>query len=177
MKKIFLITTLLLVSVLSVSCKTETLQGYLIEKQDDSKFITFDFSTNILPIQLNEKASEEDKKTINSVKKVNIVFLPKNKASEIEIQKEKATIQAILKTSTYKKLISFKKKGINFNAYYTGEADAIDEMIISGYGKEFGVGVARMLGEKMNPSSFMRMMQSGSFKLDSSVFKKIKDLQ
>ena len=51
-------------------------------------------------------------------------------------------------------------KGMKMNIYYTGISDAIDEVIAFGYSKEAGVGVARILGENMNPSKIMEMMQN-----------------
>ena len=53
-----------------------------------------------------------------------------------------------------------KAKGMNVKVYYTGDTDAIDEVIAFGYNKEAGVGVARLLGENMNPAKIIEMMNS-----------------
>ena len=44
--------------------------------------------------------------------------------------------------------------------YFTGEDDAIDELIVYGYDDSKGLGVARVLGEDMNPAEIMEMMKS-----------------
>lgn len=47
---------------------------------------------------------------------------------------------------------------MNVKVYYTGDTDAIDEIIAFGYSKKVGVGVARLLGENMNPAKIIEMM-------------------
>ena len=53
-----------------------------------------------------------------------------------------------------------KAKGMNVKVYYTGDTDSLDEVIAFGYSKEAGVGVARLLGENMNPAKVIEMMNS-----------------
>ena len=50
-------------------------------------------------------------------------------------------------------------EGMNVNLYYTGKTDSIDELILFGYSKEVGVGIARVLGEDMNLGNIMKMME------------------
>ena len=56
--------------------------------------------------------------------------------------------------------MTMKTKGMNVKIYYTGDTDSIDEVIAFGYNKEAGVGVARLLGENMNPAKVIEMMNS-----------------
>ena len=49
---------------------------------------------------------------------------------------------------------------MNIKVYYTGNTDAINEVIAFGYGDKNGVGVARLLGENMNPAKIIEMMNS-----------------
>jgi hypothetical protein len=51
-------------------------------------------------------------------------------------------------------------QGIKMSIYFTGSADAIDEVIAFGYAKDKGVGVARILGENMDPSKIIDMMNN-----------------
>ena len=46
------------------------------------------------------------------------------------------------------------------NIYFTGSSDAIDEVIAFGYAKDKGVGVARILGENMDPSKIIDMLNN-----------------
>ena len=64
--------------------------------------------------------------------------------------------------------MSMKAKGMNVKVYYSGNTESIDEVIAFGYGKEAGVGVARLLGENMNPAKIIEMMNSINVDADSS---------
>tara|TARA_R110002049_G_scaffold107938_7_gene255807 strand:- start:2814 stop:3035 length:222 start_codon:yes stop_codon:yes gene_type:complete len=64
-----------------------------------------------------------------------------------------------------------KAKGMNVKIYYSGDTDSVDEIIAFGYGAEQGVGIARLLGENMNPSKIMETLSSMNFDEDSSSLK------
>ncbi|WP_347174899.1 DUF4252 domain-containing protein [Polaribacter uvawellassae] len=161
MKKI---TTLLVAFILAfsfTSCNEESLQSYLVKSQDKSGFITFDVPASILQIK-SDDVSEETKETLKSIKKVNVVAMPfKDNATEVEA--ERAQLDKILKGKDYKSIMRFTEKNMKVSLYYTGEADAIDELIAFGYGAKQGVGVARILGDNMNPSNIMKMMSEVKF--------------
>lgn len=95
------------------------------------------------------------------------------KNNEAEVLAEKAQLEKILKGSEYKSLMRFTEKNIKISLYYSGEGDAIDEVIAFGYGSEQGVGVARILGDNMDPSKIMKMMNDVKFDSDglSGLFK------
>ncbi|WP_275316792.1 DUF4252 domain-containing protein [Tenacibaculum bernardetii] len=173
MKKLF-IYSLLAISFVTVSCKKEaSLQSYLVDSQDKKGFITLDVPASILQLSM-DKASEEDKKAFESIRKVNLTGLPYKDADEATYEEEKDKLKEILKGSDYKKLINFKKDGMHATIYYSGETDAVDEIIAFGYGKEMGVGIARILGDNMNPGKIMQMMQKAKVDggdLDLSKFK------
>lgn len=174
MKKIFVLAIALLTITLT-SCKKETLQTYLVETQEKKNFTTFDFSTSILPISLVE-ASIEDKNALASVRKVNIAFLQKKKATETELNAEKTKLQAILKNTDYKVLMKFNDKKSKATIYYTGKTDAIDELIVFGFSEEVGVGVARLLGDNMNPASILKMLKKADVSKKDDDFKKLKEI-
>lgn len=60
-----------------------------------------------------------------------------------------------------------KVKGMNVNMYYSGDTENIDEVIAFGYGENTGVGVARLLGEKMNPVKIIETFSSTNFNDDN----------
>ncbi|WP_422091107.1 DUF4252 domain-containing protein [Tenacibaculum ovolyticum] len=175
MKKIF-IYSLLLVAFVNVSCKNKaSLQGYLVDSQDKKGFITLDIPASVLQLS-TDKVSEEDKKAFESIRKVNITGLPYKDTDEATYNTEKDKLKEILKKSDYKKLINFKKDGMHATIYYSGEADAINEIIAFGYGKEMGVGIARILGDNMNPGKIMEMMKKSKVNegdLDLGKFKSL----
>lgn len=158
-KKAYILTVLMAV-VLFTSCKKEqSLQGYLIETQEKEQFFRLDLSASLLSSYIQDNVSAEEKEAFNSIKKINIAFLPQNKASEIEIKSEVKKIKEVMKNTDYKPLMKVNDKRGKGTIYYSGEADAIKEVIAVVYMKEFGVGVARILGDKMNPVKMMEMLQ------------------
>ncbi len=175
MKKLF-IYSLLLVAFVTVSCKNEaSLQSYLVDSQDKKGFITLDVPASVLQLSM-DKASEEDKKAFESIRKVNIAGLPYKDTDETTYELEKDKLKTILKGSDYKKLINFKKDGMHAAIYYSGKADAIDEIIAFGYGKKMGVGIARIIGDNMNPGKIMEMMNKAKVdggNLDLGQFKSL----
>lgn len=160
MKKTTKILSLLLLVLMITSCKNEkSLQGYLVESQEKNGFITVDIPTSFLQLK-SDGVSEEVKATLKSIRKVNLVALP-IKGNEAAYEVEKTTLKNIFTDNKdYKTLMSMKAKGMNVNLYYTGDTDSIDEVIAFGYGKEAGVGVARLLGDNMNPAKIIELMNN-----------------
>ncbi|MDG2195260.1 MAG: DUF4252 domain-containing protein [Polaribacter sp.] len=157
--KILLASIALILSV--TSCTNESLQSYLVKSQEKSGFVTFDIPANILQLK-SDTASDATKKALNSLKKINIVALPfKDNAAELEA--ERAKISSILKKSEYKSLMRFTEKNMKIRLYYTGSENAIDEIIAFGYGATQGVGIARIIGEDINPSEIVKMMRDVKF--------------
>jgi hypothetical protein len=164
MKKITTIVSLFALILFASSCKNEkSLQGYLVESQDKSGFITVDIPTSFLQLS-SEDVSEDVKKTLESIRKVNLVALP-YKGNEAAFETEKSRLKNIFTNKEYINLMSMKNKGMKMTLYYTGSSESIDEVIAFGYGKDAGVGVARLLGDDMNPAKIIKMMEN--IKIDS----------
>ena len=160
MKKITTVISFLVFALLMSSCnKDQSLQSYLVESQDKRGFMTVDIPLSFIKLKSTD-VSEDIQKTFESIKKVNLVALPyQNNEEAYEVEK-KAITKILRNSDTYKSLMRMDVKGMKMNIYYTGSSDAIDEVIAFGYSKEAGVGVARILGENMNPSKIMEMMQN-----------------
>jgi hypothetical protein len=121
--------------------------------------MTVDIPLSFIKLKSTD-VSEDIQKTFESIKKVNLVALPyQNNEEAYEVEK-KAITKILRNSDTYKSLMRMDVKGMKMNIYYTGSSDAIDEVIAFGYSKEAGVGVARILGENMNLSKIMEMMQN-----------------
>ena len=158
MKKITTVLVVFVAALMFSSCSNkQSLQEYLVASQEKEGFMSFDLPVNFFQPKSDE-VSQEVLETIKSIRKINVVALPyKNNEEAYEI--EKNTIKEILKdTDTYKSLMTMKMQGANVKLYYTGNPEAIDEVIAFGYAKDMGVGIARILGENMNPSMIIKMM-------------------
>ena len=156
MKKAVIILSVL---AIFVSCNQQkTIQTYIVEKQDKPGFMSVDLPMSL--IQLNtDKAPLEVKEAYGSIKKVNVLGLPylnNNEAYEIE----KKTLLSILNNSTlYKNLMKMDMNGMSVSIYYNGDANDINEVIVFGYSKKIGVGVARVIGNHMNPTKITQMAE------------------
>ena len=156
MKKAVIILSVL---AIFVSCNQQkTIQTYIVEKQDKPGFMSVDLPMSL--IQLNsDKVPLDVKDGYESIKKVNVLGLPylnNNEAYEIE----KKAISLILNNSTlYKKLMKMDMNGMRVSIYYNGDANDINEVIVFGYSKKIGVGVARVIGNHMNPTKITQMAE------------------
>ena len=156
MKKAVIILTVL---ALFISCNQQkTIQTYIVENQDKPGFMSVDLPMSL--IQLNsDKVPLDVKDGYESIKKVNVLGLPylnNNEAYEIE----KKAISLILNNSTlYKNLMKMDMNGMSVSIYYNGDANDINEVIVFGYSKKIGVGVARVIGNHMNPIKITQMAE------------------
>ena len=156
MKKAVIILSVL---AIFISCNQQkTIQTYIVEKQDKPGFMSVDLPMSL--IQLNsDKVPLDVKDGYESIKKVNVLGLPylnNNEAYEIE----KKAISLILNNSTlYKKLMKMDMNGMSVSIYYNGDANDINEVIVFGYSKKIGVGVARVIGNHMNPTKITQMAE------------------
>lgn len=162
--------TAIILSIISIfiSCdKQKTIQTYIVENQDKPGFMSVDLPMSL--IQLNrEKVPNDVKDAYKSIKKVNVLGLPYlNNNKEYEIEKE--ALSLILNNSTlYKKLMKMDMGGMRASVYYNGNANDINEVIVFGYSKKIGVGVARVIGKSMNPSKIIQM--ANYLKIDPGQF-------
>ncbi len=159
MKKILIFPVLSILFIITSCKRKESLQSYLIDTQEDSNFMRLDFSTSMLGSFL-ENTTEEDQNTFQTIEKLNLAFLPMNKATEEEFNTETKKIKGILKDSEYKSLFRVNDKRGKATIYYSGNPEKIDEFVAVVYAKEFGFGVARVLGDEMNPVKIMQMIQN-----------------
>lgn len=174
MKKIFILAVIC-ISSLMTSCKKESLQNYLIESGENTDYTRLDFSTSMLTSFL-ENTSEENQKTFQTIKKLNIAFLPINKATEEEFDIERKKLKGIMKNTDYKALFRANDKRGKATVYYSGKTDAIKEIVAVVYAKDFGFGVARVLGEDMNPAAIINMVQNFKTNKGGKDLEKIKDI-
>ncbi|MBL4642027.1 MAG: DUF4252 domain-containing protein [Flavobacteriaceae bacterium] len=175
MKKI---TTLIVAFVLAfsfTSCTEDSLQSYLVESQEKAGFLTFDIPASLLQLKTDD-VSAETKATLKTLNKINIVALPSNADNSAVVEAEKAQLDKIFKGAAYKSLMRFSHEDIKIQLYYTGNGDEIDEVIAYAYAASKGIGVARILGDNMNPSDIMKMMSEVKFNSKGVDFSKLSAL-
>ena len=140
-----------------ISCDTsKSLQAYLVDKQEDDRFLKVDLATSLLQTE-RANFTQEQKDILNTVKKINVVAYPFKNADEAEYELERSRIKEILDQEKYEDLMTMKSNNVNMNLKYLGTEDAIDEVIIFANDKERGFGVFRLLCDNMNPDQMLKL--------------------
>lgn len=142
------------------SCEDEmSLQEYFVHRTEEPGFVTTSVPTSVLPIE-EKNLSEQSQEALQSIKKANILYYDPKVSDSVTFQKEKKQIDKIMSGKRYTNLISHKGRGMKFVLTYDGDLDnGIDEMVLYGYADSMGLGVARILGDNMQPSKIVRMIK------------------
>lgn len=157
MKSIKLLFAIAFTTVL-ISCENDkSLQKYYVENQEDTDFLALDIPTSMFTN--SESLEAEEKATLESIKKINVLALKKEENPE-KFEEEKVKLSEIFKDEKYQLLMKYGGGNRKAELYFTGKEDAIDELIVYGYDDEQGLGVARVLGKDMNPQKIMQLMKS-----------------
>lgn len=156
--KSFKILFALIFTAVLISCNNDqSLQKYYVENQEDKDFLALDIPTSMFTNSASLEA--EEKETLESIQKINVLALKKEENPE-KFEEEKVKLTEIFKNEKYQLLMKYGGGNKKAELYFTGEEDAIDELIVFGYDDEQGLGIARVLGENMNPQKIMQLMKS-----------------
>lgn len=161
MKKIIYITlSLAIATFLFSSCGNDaSLQKYIVEKQNDNEFISLDVPSSLIVTE-NNTLTAEQLSTVESVKKVNILALQLNQNNKAIYEAEKQRLQSILNNDDYETLMNYGSSDIGAKLMFTGDVEAIDEIIIFASDSERGFGLFRIIGTDMNPTKILKLMES-----------------
>lgn len=150
---------LIFLVVLTVSCnKSQSLQEYYVTNQENKEFVAVDIPTSLLAN--TGSLNEEQKKTLETVKKINFIAIPKKEENKAKIDAEKTKINTILQDEKYQLLMKYGGGNSKMEVYYTGSEEAVDEIIVFGKDEIRGIGIARILGDNMNPSDILQLVRS-----------------
>ena len=138
---------------------TQSLQEYYVDNSENPNFLSIDVPANIL--KLDEADLDETQlAALKSLRKLNILVFQKNEENATEYRQETARVKEILKNSDFKDLMKLNTKFAKGMIKYSGDGDAIDEVVIYGDSEDKGFGLVRVLGDDMNPAHFMQLMQA-----------------
>ena len=141
------------------SCDREpTLQEYYVEKQDSDNFISIDLPSSI--ITLKEGVSKEDQKTLESVKKLNLLAFQLTDKNKADFDKEKDQIKKILKGKKFNDLMRVNHKTTHVIVKYLGTDDAIDEVVVFASDNKKGFALARVIGDDMKPDKIAKLLKN-----------------
>jgi len=164
MKKIIYTSLLCL---LFVGCNSQSsLQKYMVENSENPNFIAIDLGANIVDIKNKYEFSKEEKKTLESLKKFNILFFRKKEDNQDLYLQEKEKIQRIInENSQYEQLARFGNKGSKVSIYLVGTEKLIDEIVLFASEGNSGFAIVRLLGKKMNiedANNFISILQKAN---------------
>ena len=159
MKKVYFIITLVLVFAVSSCSSEQSIQQYYIASAENPNFMSFDLPSSLLNLE-KANLSESEMEVASSLKKLNILAFQKKPENEADYQAQKATIKSILKSSDYSELMRMNTSIGKATIQLKGDDDTIDEVIIFGDNDEKGLILVRVLGDNMNPASFVQLIQA-----------------
>lgn len=146
-------------SLLTIACNNgQSLQEYYVSNQENSDFLAVDIPASMFA---NVGSMEpEQQKTLKSIKKINVLAIPIKDENKEIIESEKNNISEILKDEKYQLLMKYGGSDTRLEVYYTGDEEAVDEIIVYGFDENRGMGMARILGDNMNPSDILVLIKS-----------------
>lgn len=157
MKNFKLLFSLLTMAVIFGCNEGKSLQKYYVENQEDSDFMALDVPVNMFANV--DSLDDEQKNTLKSIKKINVLALKAEQNPEKFIS-EKSKLKEILQDEKYQLLMKYGGGERKAELYFTGDEEAIDELIVYGFDNERGLGIARVLGDDMNPEKIIAMIKS-----------------
>ncbi|MCH9660496.1 MAG: DUF4252 domain-containing protein [Bacteroidetes bacterium] len=160
MQLVKILTALVIAALSLIGCNNDpSLQRYLVDKQEDDRYLKLDLATSLLQAE-NASFTEDEKEILNTVKKVNMVAYPRKGANVAEYEAEKAMVKEIIGNEKYKTLSTMKSNDMNITLKYLGEEQAIDEVIVFASNEEKGFGLFRLLCDDMRPDQVLKLMSS-----------------
>lgn len=157
--KAFKFLSVLILGLGFMACNNDpSLQQYYVNNQENKEFISLDLPASMLANM--ESLDENQRRTLETVKKVNLLAIPYKPENESRIEEEKNNVNDILKNEKYQLLMKFGMGDTKMELYYTGHDEAVNEVILYGFDENKGMGIARVLGENMNPGDIMNLVRS-----------------
>ena len=138
---------------------TQSLQEYYVDNSENPNFLALDVPANILNLK-EADLDETQVEALRSLRKLNILAFRKTEENTADFLAESAKVDNILKNSDFKELMKLNSKFARGVIKYTGEGDAIDEVVIYGSNGDKGFALIRVLGKDMNPAHIMQLMQA-----------------
>jgi hypothetical protein len=159
MKKIYWVLALVIGFTISSCSSEQSLQQYFIASSENPNFMSFDLPSSLLNLEKAE-LSETQKKAARSLKKLNILAFQKKENNVADYEVQKAAIKTILKSSDFSELMKMNTSFGKATIQLKGDDDTIDEIVIYGDNDEKGLILVRVLGDDMNPASFVQLIQA-----------------
>ena len=140
------------------SCSNkESLQRYIVDRQDDDSFLKIDIAASLLQTD-SANLSQEEKDILKTIKKINVVAYPIEEGNVSAYEVKMQVLKTILDQDRYKTLMKYGSNKEGAALKYVGLEDAIDEIIVFVRDDEKGFALFRLLGDDMRPEQMIKLM-------------------
>lgn len=151
---------IILIGVLFVSsCETKpTLQKYYVKNTESADFVSVDLAPSVINTQ-NLKLTSSEKEALASFDKMNILAYKTDSTQTEKFDQEIKEVKALLKDDSYQQLMKVGSGSDGAAVYFVGDEAHINEFVVLASKKENGFAVVRVLGNDMNPTHVLNMLQ------------------
>jgi hypothetical protein len=140
------------------SCSNkESLQRYIVDRQDDDSFLKIDIAASLLQTD-SANLSQEEKDILKTIKKINVVAYPIEEGNVSTYEVKMQVLKTILDQDRYKTLMKYGSNKEGATLKYVGLEDAIDEIIVFVRDDKKGFALFRLLGDNMRPEQMIKLM-------------------
>lgn len=140
------------------SCSNkESLQRYIVDRQDDDSFLKIDIAASLLQTD-SANLSQEEKDILKTIKKINVIAYPIDEGNVSAYEVKMKVLKTILDQDRYKTLMKYGSNKEGATLKYVGLEDAIDEIIVFVRDDEKGFALFRLLGDDMRPEQMIKLM-------------------
>lgn len=146
----------IIILALLISCQNQqTVQEYLVEKQNDPAFKTMSLTPDILLASYNG-LSDEQIKTVKKIKSVNLAYLNHDNQ---KFTSESEALENIIKLESYESLMRMNDGSQKMNLLYLGEPDDIDELLFYGKSEKLGMILSRINSKDLEPNDIVKIVK------------------
>jgi hypothetical protein len=147
-----------LAAVTLFSCSNkESLQRYIVDRQDDDSFLKIDIAASLLQTD-SANLSQEEKDILKTIKKINVIAYPIEEGNVSAYEVKMQVLKTILDQDRYKTLMKYGSNKEGATLKYVGLEDAIEEIIVFVRDDEKGFALFRLLGDDMRPEQMIKLM-------------------
>ena len=140
------------------SCSNkESLQRYIVDRQNDDSFLKIDIAASLLQTD-SANLSQEEKDILKTIKKINVIAYPIEEGNVSAYEVKMKVLKTILDQDRYKTLMKYGSNKDGATLKYVGLEDAIDEIIVFVRDDEKGFALFRLLGDDMRPEQMIKLM-------------------
>jgi hypothetical protein len=140
------------------SCSNkESLQRYIVDRQDDDSFLKIDIAASLLQTD-SANLSQEEKDILKTIKKINVIAYPIEEGNVSAYEVKMQVLKTILDQDRYKTLMKYGSNKEGATLKYVGLENAIDEIIVFVRDDEKGFALFRLLGDDMRPEQMIKLM-------------------